>query len=652
MPFTPYHVGPALLVALLLYPLLDIPAFILASVVLDFEPLLWMLNLLQWSMHGRFHSITLSIPVGLIVAGLFILYRRYSKPIWLPSAFAQEPGWKKTVISSVTGVWGHVLLDSLVHGDVNLFWPVQGNPLYQAVDYSTVINFCIICLPLALIMYMIRSTVRAWKIRKNKDPGEEMGTRIPDEEPFLYDPGPPIPDDPFADAPPAVIEPEPVDVNPEPEPEAMPFDFFTSPPEPEDLLEEPEPEEPEEELITGGINPEIFLGVDGTPVQWGLIGKSGIDRVAVDLNEPHIVFLCGKQGSGKGYSIGVITEMLLSKTIPGISQVKKPATVIVFHKPREDLRSEFWSIVEPNLNSDETTVLRGEYKTSPRRVINGNNVRVFVDPFVYENERSKFRGDYGAEVYPIAIKPQRLTAEDWPYVLSIGRKSGSMYVKKIFQIIKKTQYDEDFGLNKIKRHIELSDLNSNQKSFANMRLETLQDYLEGGDFMSNLKIGGVNIFDLRKIMMEPDDIFSVMMLVISSLINYDRTEREQFVFVINEAHDYLRKGLSKEFTDYINYLIRKKRHAGTWLMLDTHFPEDVDPKVIKGSDIKIFHKSDVITSSLLKQVVEGTPLQPHLLETGQAIIRADRSNQGPDNLLIVQIRPRLTHHGGATKTAI
>ena len=153
-------------------------------------------------------------------------------------------------------------------------------------------------------------------------------------------------------------------------------------------------------------------------------------------------------------------------------------------------------------------------------------------------------------------------------------------------------------------------------------------------------------------MMEPDDIFSVMMLVISSLINYDRTEREQFVFVINEAHDYLRKGLSKEFTDYINYLIRKKRHAGTWLMLDTHFPEDVDPKVIKGSDIKIFHKSDVITSSLLKQVVEGTPLQPHLLETGQAIIRADRSNQGPDNLLIVQIRPRLTHHGGATKTAI
>jgi DNA helicase HerA-like ATPase len=165
-------------------------------------------------------------------------------------------------------------------------------------------------------------------------------------------------------------------------------------------------------------------------------------------------------------------------------------------------------------------------------------------------------------------------------------------------------------------------------------------------------MGGVNIFDLRKIMMEPDDVFSVMILVISAILNNENTEREQFVFVINEAHDYLRKGLSKDFTDYISYLVRKKRHAGTWLMLDTHFPEDVDPKIIKGSDIKIFHKSDIISSSLLNHIVEGTPIPPHELNTGQAIIRSDKSNLGPDKLLVVNIRPRLTHHGGATKTAI
>ncbi|MFH0850635.1 MAG: hypothetical protein V1924_06840, partial [Candidatus Bathyarchaeota archaeon] len=405
-------------------------------------------------------------------------------------------------------------------------------------------------------------------------------------------------------------------------------------------------------LVESEVTPDIYLGTERVPRQWGIVGRTGEELVALDLNEPHIVFVCGKQGSGKGYTIGVVSEMLLSKTVPGISQVRKPATLIVFHKPREDMRSEFWSIVEENTDAAEVKTLREQYGVNPRRIITERSFRIFVDPYVYLNEREKFEEEYGTKVYPIGIKPNRLTAEDWPHVLSLGKKSGSMYVKKVFQIIKKTQYEEGFGLRTIRREVEASDLNPNQKGFALMRLETLEDYLEGGDFIGDLILGGVNVFDLRKIMMEPDDIFSVMMLVISALINNERTEREQFVFVINEAHDYLRKGLSKDFTDYINYLIRKKRHAGTWLMLDTHFPEDVDPKVIKGSDIKIFHKSDVVSSNLIRQVVEGTPTPPHLLNTGEAIIRADKSNLGPDRVLIINVRPRITHHGAATRTAI
>ncbi len=87
-------------------------------------------------------------------------------------------------------------------------------------------------------------------------------------------------------------------------------------------------------------------------------------------------------------------------------------------------------------------------------------------------------------------------------------------------------------------------------------------------------------------------------------------------------------------------------------MLDTHFPEDVDPKVIMGSDIKVFHKSDILSSSLLRRIVDGTDVEPHLLETGQAIVRSDKSVAGPDRLLVVGVRPRLTQHGAPTKTAI
>jgi membrane-bound metal-dependent hydrolase YbcI (DUF457 family) len=636
MPLTPYHVGPALMVALLLYPLLDIPTFLLASIILDLEPLAVFLGLANWSMHGVFHSLTTGSLVGIVLALPMFLVTRYIQPIQIGKDIPKRPSLKNIIITSELGVWIHIIMDSFLYNDLKLLYPLKWNPFYTLIPERLIINFCLISLPVAFIIYLIRSTV-IYRLRQSKEQpnaDEQIVEGIPDNGPYIvyYNPDSV-----------KVEEKEPIIDEPLPITE---LDSFNDTQETPYVISEPD------ELIHNEITPDFIIGVDNTPVQWGIIGKSELGKVAVDLNEPHIVFVCGKQGSGKGYTIGVITEMLLSRTIPKISQVKKPATIIVFHKPREDLRSEFWSIINPNQNQFETQLLKENYDVSPRQVITDKKFRIFIDPFVFENERTKFEKDYGTIAYPIAINPSRLTAEDWPYVLSIGRKSGSMYVKKIFQIIKKTQYDDDFGLEKIRTHIEASDLNPNQKSFANMRLETLQDYLSGGDFLRNLLIGGVNIFDLRKIMMEPDDIFSVMMLVISSLLNDIRTEREQFVFVINEAHDYLRKGLSKDFTDYINYLIRKKRHAGTWLMLDTHFPEDVDPKVIKGSDIKIFHKSDIISSNLLRQIVEGTTLPPHNLETGQAVIRADKSNRGPDQVLIVQVRPRLTHHGGATKTAI
>jgi hypothetical protein len=621
MPFTLLHLGPALLVALIAYPLLDVPTLLVASAVLDLEPLIVILLNLPQPLHGQYHSLTLGTLLALAVALGMHMLRRYTEPYMVKVKLSQGDDIRRYVASAVLGTWIHVALDAFLYSDLTLLYPVQFNPLLGLVDATTVFNVCLVSFPLAVIVYLLRITLMGWmSARGNVEVAEEQATE------------------------PAAPTPEPVPPPPAPEPEEQP--------EPVPPVKEEEPEQAEEIIEESQVEPDIYLGTEKVPKQWGVVGRTGDKLVAVDLNEPHIVFVCGKQGSGKGYTIGVISEMLLSKTIKGISQVRKPATLIVFHKPREDIRSEFWSIVDENTNEGEVKALQKQYGVDPRRVITERSFRIFVDPYVYMNEREKFEEEYGTKAYPIGIKPNRLTAEDWPHVLSLGKKSGSMYVKKVFQIIKKTQYEEGFGLNTIRREVEASDLNPNQKGFAMMRLETLEDYLDGGDFVGDLILGGVNVFDLRKIMMEPDDIFSVMMLVISALLNNERTEREQFVFVINEAHDYLRKGLDKDFTDYINYLIRKKRHAGTWLMLDTHFPEDVDPKVIKGSDIKIFHKSDVISSNLLRQVVEGTPTPPHLLNTGEAIIRADKSNLGPDRVLIINVRPRLTHHGAATKTAI
>jgi hypothetical protein len=638
MPFTLYHLGPALLVALVFPSILDVKIFLIASIFLDFEPLLIILLNKQIPLHGIFHSITIGTIIGIILSIIINIYLKYVKNVNLQLQFNTSLSLKETVLTTTVGVWQHVILDAFIYDDLNLFYPIKWNPLYGLLTLLTIQKVCVISFALAIIVFFFRRIAKWFEAKAStqKTTLKESKTS-PEEEPLF-------------------IIPEFFDNNFEEEPSTskadelvymVPSNNNSTPIFNDDVSQITVSNNVFEEYI-----PEIFIGSEKPSLQWGIIGKSDNTPVGVDLNEPHIIFVSGKQGSGKSYTIGVLSEMLLTTSIPNLSQVQNPATIIVFHKPREDMRSEFWSIVHPNQEQKEKEILLKDYYTDPQHVIDSSKLRIFVDPFVYINERIKFEKDYRARVYPIGINPQKLTAEDWPYVLSIGKKSGSIYVKKIFQIIKKTQYFEDFGLNMIKKHVDGSDLNPNQKSFALMRLDTLQDYLEAGDFLEKLVIGGVNIFDLRKIMMEPDDIFSVMMLVISAILNNKNTEKEQFVFVINEAHDYLRKGLNKDFTDYINYLVRKKRHAGTWLLLDTHFPEDVDPKIIKGSDIKILHKCDVISSNLLYQIVEGTPIPPHQLQTGQAIIRSDKSNIEPDKLLLVNIRPRITHHGGATKTAV
>ncbi len=52
MPVTPFHLGPALLLAALLYRRIDLPTVLLASVVIDVRATLVMVGVLTGSLHG------------------------------------------------------------------------------------------------------------------------------------------------------------------------------------------------------------------------------------------------------------------------------------------------------------------------------------------------------------------------------------------------------------------------------------------------------------------------------------------------------------------------------------------------------------------------------------------------------------------------
>lgn len=397
---------------------------------------------------------------------------------------------------------------------------------------------------------------------------------------------------------------------------------------------------------------EIIIGSKDYPKQYGVIGLSEDGRkILLDLNAPHIIFVSGMMGAGKGYTIGVISEMLIGKGIPNISNVSKPVTVIVLYKPKDDVPSEFWSIRQPNDVGKEIDSLN-LYNAEPMNPITEDQFRVFLDPGVYGKYRDKFISEYKTQnIYPLYIDPSTLSGEDWANALATGGSSDALYVKKIFKILR--NLPADFDMEDIANGVNASDLTEAQKGLAKARLEILDEYLKKDDIINNLVIGGVNILDFRKAMYQPDDIFTIMTLIMSKLQNKKEFENEPFAFIMNEAHLYFKKGISKEFLDTIENLIRRKRHGANWLLIDTHLPVDVDSKVIELSDIKVLHFTDkTVDSPVLKRILEGRDDRLYKLQTGEAIICANQSSLGLSVPILVQIRPRVSKHGGATKTAI
>lgn len=69
MPFTPFHLGPGLLFGLLLFSYVDLPRFLVASVVFDIEPFMVLSLNLDYSVHGYLQTFV----GGTIVAFLLVL---------------------------------------------------------------------------------------------------------------------------------------------------------------------------------------------------------------------------------------------------------------------------------------------------------------------------------------------------------------------------------------------------------------------------------------------------------------------------------------------------------------------------------------------------------------------------------------------------
>jgi len=161
MPFTPFHVGPVLLIYGILV-FLDPIALIYGSVLVDLEPVIVMFFLRVGTLHGPAHSIVgVMLLLPLIYVATLITRRLFplADSIFIPKG--KKFTYQTTVLSILIGVYSHLILDSFLYPELNLVWPLPyWNPLLHQVSDVLVYDLCMVALVFGFLLVLLRGLKR------------------------------------------------------------------------------------------------------------------------------------------------------------------------------------------------------------------------------------------------------------------------------------------------------------------------------------------------------------------------------------------------------------------------------------------------------------------------------------------------------------
>ncbi len=188
------------------------------------------------------------------------------------------------------------------------------------------------------------------------------------------------------------------------------------------------------EIIIGrGESDKKKYGKEGTI----LLGKHYIkmgqvtslsNPILMDVTRSHVVFVCGKRGGGKSYTMGVIAEGMANLP-PNIAE---NLSVIML-----DTMGIYWTMKYPNHKDAE---LLKEWKLEEK----GLDVKIYTPAGFYDEYKKK-----GIPTdYPFSLKPAELSPEDWWRTFSIASTDTlGVFIERIILTLKKEK--GNFGIDDI-----------------------------------------------------------------------------------------------------------------------------------------------------------------------------------------------------------
>ncbi|HLD06092.1 MAG TPA: DUF87 domain-containing protein, partial [Candidatus Nanoarchaeia archaeon] len=127
------------------------------------------------------------------------------------------------------------------------------------------------------------------------------------------------------------------------------------------------------------------------------------NEIFMDVSRSHVVFVVGKRGSGKSYSMGVMAEGMAS--LP--PEVRQNISVIIL-----DTMGIYWTMKYPNRKDEPLLRAWGLHSQALE-------VQIYTPAGYYQQYRDK-----GIPTdFPFSIRPAELAASDWALTFGISTSS-------------------------------------------------------------------------------------------------------------------------------------------------------------------------------------------------------------------------------------
>jgi len=393
----------------------------------------------------------------------------------------------------------------------------------------------------------------------------------------------------------------------------------------------------------------VMIGAVGKTPQYGLLGKVGELRVALDLNGCNTISLFGVQGGGKSYTLGVIAEMA-SLQVPHVNELPSPLGTVLFHYHRSDTyEPEHASAVRPNEKKGEIDRLLQDYGASPAGL--GDIVLLTPEAKVIERQAQYPE----IQVEALKFSSAEIGPEGWKFLLgAVGNKG--LYVRQMVSIMR--QLRGQLTVDRLRDELKAANLEPNIAKLAEDRISLSAQYIDDDRGLSGLlRPGRTVIVDLRDEWIEKEEALGLF-VVLARIFGATRFNGEEFskLFVFDEAHKYITQS---DLIGEVEAIIREMRHLKATVLIASQDPLSVPRSVIELSSVLVLHR---MTSpqwlkhlrgaiAALEKVTIGMVAT---LSPGEALIWSRhctdrRFTIAPQR---VQIRPRFTAHGGGTKTAV